>query len=74
MVKGKCIVNKQEHYKHTWPNIFVEVPRINDYIRGSGGLELKVIKVVHSTEISLKRNLLSQKLVTDPFIIIYLND
>jgi len=74
MVKGRCIVNKPEHYKHAWPNVFAEVPRINDYVRGSGGLELKITKVVHSTRTELERKLLRQKLVTYPFIFIYLDD
>jgi len=70
MIQGKCIVQKREHYNNVWPEIFGSVPRVGEYVRGSGGLELRVKKVVHYTKTLMK----AKTNVIAPMIEVHLED
>jgi len=72
MIKGICIPTQQEHKGTVWPSVFSEVPRINDYVRSSGGeCELKVAKIVHSYEYITKKEGWFEHIISLPYRWIY---
>ena len=42
MIKGICRSNVDEFRTGNWPELFVEVPKVGDYVANSNGLTMKV--------------------------------
>jgi len=49
MITGDCIVKRKEYGHEKWPKRFHTIPRVGDYIMSSCGVQLRVIKVTHTT-------------------------
>lgn len=47
MIKGICRSNVDEFRTGNWPELFVEVPKVGDYVANSNGLTMKVTSVTH---------------------------
>jgi len=50
MIKGYCRSNIDEFKGGKWPERFVAVPEIGDFIKGPVGMILKVCSIIHCQE------------------------
>ena len=50
MIKGYCRTNLDDYKMDDWPEVFVEVPRIGEYVRAKDDMykELKVVQITHT--------------------------
>ena len=50
MIKGYCRTNLDDYKMDDWPEVFVEVPRIGEYVRAKEDMykELKVVQITHT--------------------------
>ena len=49
-IKGYCRTNLDDYKMDDWPEVFVEVPRIGEYVRAKDDMykELKVVQITHT--------------------------
>lgn len=47
MINGEVISNEDNLKTLIWPNTFVAVPRIGDFIKSNGGAIGKVVTITH---------------------------
>lgn len=47
MIRGYCRTNLDDFKREKWPEMFVAVPRVGEYVRSEDGKELRVIRVIH---------------------------
>ena len=50
MIRATCVSNRDEFRSSGgWPEIFVDLPRIGDYVENGNGLRMKVFSITHKT-------------------------
>jgi hypothetical protein len=42
-----CHTNLDEYQKEEWPDRFLRVPLLGEYVRAKSGKQLKVVRIVH---------------------------
>lgn len=47
MIEGRCVTNLDKFRRAEWPELFVTLPRVGDYVQARGGQRLKVYSVTH---------------------------
>ena len=47
MIEGYCRTNLDDYKKEEWPEIFVAVPRIGEYVKSKTGKILKVCGITY---------------------------
>lgn len=60
MIKAHCTTNLDAYINEIWPNVFIAVPRIGDYIQSKHRSILEVYQITHCYD------------EDEPFITIYL--
>ncbi len=48
MINAKCTTNLDELSQELWPEQFVAVPRIGDWVESRGCRRLKVVSITHA--------------------------
>lgn len=51
-IKVYCHTNLDEFAYETWPKVLTCRPDVGDYVRSNSGKTLKVVRVVHTMEIT----------------------
>jgi hypothetical protein len=64
MIRATCFTNLDDYRRSEWPNKFLEVPRVGDYVADDRGRRLRVISITHK----MIKDLNTEQMVPSIFI------
>jgi len=55
MIHATCFTNLDGYERETWPTMFVEIPRVGEWVESDSGKSLRVVQITHRMGKPLRR-------------------